>query len=221
VLGGLAEIAALLIGGAAHLVTSARAAAVVLVLVLGTSIATVAAQADPVGASDAFFYFAGVGSLLIGSGYVLLPILEGDLVASRGWLTSQQLLDAVAVGQATPGPVFTTATFVGYVVGGPWVAAAATAGIFLPPFVFSALASSLLPRISRSTWAAPFLAGVNAAAVALIGLVLVSLARAALTDWQAWAIAIAGGVLLFGLRVGSSWLLLGAALLGLALSGLR
>ena len=129
-----------------------------------------------------FLVFLKIGSVLFGSGYVLLAFLRADLVVRRGWLTESQLLDAVAVGQVTPGPVFTTATFVGYLLGGVWGAVVATVGIFLPAFVFVALSGPLVPRIRRSPVAGAFLDGVNVASIALMALVTAQLARAAIVD---------------------------------------
>ena len=127
--------------------------------------------------------FLKVGSILFGSGYVLLAFLRPDLVERTGWLTDAQLLDAVAVGQLTPGPVLTTATFVGYLVASVPGALVATLGIFLPSFVFVAVSSPLVPRLRRSTWAAGFLDGANAASVALMAAVTWQLGRAAVVDW--------------------------------------
>jgi chromate transporter len=147
---------------------------------------------------------------------VLLSVLEGDLVERRGWLTSQQLLDAIVAGQATPGPVFTTATFIGYLIGGPWAAVVATVGIFLPAFVFAALGSAMLERLRRSVAARSFLQGVNAAAVALIALVLITLAPSALVSPASVVISIVAAGLVLLARVNPSWVLLGAALAGAA-----
>lgn len=160
--------------------------------------------------------FVKIGSVLFGSGYVLLAFLRADLVERLGWLTERQLLDAVAVGQVTPGPVFTTATFVGYLVAGAPGAVVATVGIFLPAFVFVALSAWLLPRLTGSPAARATLDGINAASLALMAVVTVALARAALVDLVTVAIAVASAVLLLHFRVNSAWLILGAALLGLA-----
>ena len=127
-------------------------------------------------------FFLKVGSVLFGSGYVLLAFLRADLVERWGWLTDQQLMDAIAVGQFTPGPVFTTATFIGYVVAGVPGALLATLGIFLPSFVFVAVSSPLIPRMRRSAWAGAFLDGVNVASLGLMAAVTWQLGRAALVD---------------------------------------
>jgi chromate transporter len=139
-----------------------------------------AGAATPVGLWALFGVFAKVGALLFGSGYVLLAFLRADLVERLDWLTERQLLDAVAVGQVTPGPVFTTATFVGYVLGGPAGAAAATVGIFLPAFAFVALSGPLVPRLRGSPTAGAVLDGVNVASLALMAVVTAQLGRAAL-----------------------------------------
>jgi chromate transporter len=159
-----------------------------------------------------------VGSVLFGSGYVLLAFLRGGLVHDRGWLTEAQLLDAVAIGQVTPGPVFTTATFVGYVLAGGPGAAAATVGIFLPAFVFVAISGPVVPRLRRSALEGVVLDGVNAASLALMGVVTAQLAASALVDGLTIALAAASAVCLLGLRVHSSWLVLGGAIVGYAAS---
>ena len=158
--------------------------------------------------------FLKVGSILFGSGYVLLAFLRPDLVERTGWLTDAQLLDAVAVGQFTPGPVLTTATFVGYLLARVPGAIVATVAIFLPSFVFVALSSPLIPRLRRSTWAGGFLDGANAASVALMALVTWQLGRAAIVDWVTAALALAAAVLLLATRLNSAWLVAGGALAG-------
>ena len=175
----------------------------------------------PFGLAPLFFFFLKVGSILYGSGYVLLVFLRADLVQRWGWMTEGQLLDAVAVGQVTPGPVFTTATFVGYVLGGVPGAVLATVGIFLPSFVFVALSGPLVPRLRRSAIASGFLDGVNVASIALMAVVTVQLARAAIVDGPTLALAVAAAVLLILFRVGSAWLVAAGALAGLAFSFLR
>jgi chromate transporter len=146
---------------------------------------------------------------------VLLAFLRADLVERWGWLTEAQLLDAVAVGQVTPGPVFTTATFIGYVLGGPLGAVVATVGIFLPAFFFVAVSGPLVPRL-RSSWVAgAFLDGVNVASLALMATITWQLGRAALVDVWTVGLALASAVLLIHYRVNSAWLVLGGAVVGL------
>jgi chromate transporter len=145
-------------------------------------------------------------------------VLQDDLVDRYGWLTQMQLIDAIAAGQATPGPVFTTATFIGYLVGGPSGAVVATAAMFLPAFVFSAASSALLPRLRRSAAARTFLAGVNAAAVALIAVVVIRLAQAAFTGWIPVVIAAAAAAAVFGLRLNSAIVLAATASIGALLT---
>jgi len=175
----------------------------------------VAAAPASFGLGPLFLFFLKVGSVLFGSGYVLLAFLRADLVERYGWLSERELLDAVAVGQVTPGPVFTTATFIGYLLGGPAGAAVATVGIFLPAFVFVALSVPLVPRLRRSKVAGAFLDGVNAASLALMAVVTVQLADAALADWPAVVLLVASAVLLLWCRVGATWLVLGGAAVGL------
>ncbi|MCA9993704.1 MAG: chromate efflux transporter, partial [Anaerolineales bacterium] len=169
------------------------------------------AVAPPAGAaslSQLFLVFLKVGGLLYGSGYVLLAFLHNDLVINLGWLTDQQLLDAVAVGQFTPGPVFTTATFIGYVVAGWPGAVVATVGIFLPSFLFVAALSPLIPRMRRSAGLAALLDGVNAAALGLMAAVTWQLGRAALVDWLTVLLALLAAGLLLRFKINSAWLVL-------------
>lgn len=174
-------------------------------------------QPAALGSRALFLYFLKVGSVLYGSGYVLLAFLQTDLVRHWHWLTAHRLLDAVAAGQVTPGPVFTTATFIGYVLMGLRGAVLATAGIFVPAFFFCALSGPLVPRLRRSRIAGAFLDGVNVASLALMAAVAWELARAALVDVFTLLVALASAVIVFRFRVNSGWLVLGGALLGLAL----
>jgi chromate transporter len=178
------------------------------------ALASTATGVAPFGLTPLFLTFLKIGSVLFGSGYVLLAFLRADLVVRHRWLTESQLLDAVAVGQVTPGPVFTTATFVGYVLGGFRGAVVATVGIFLPAFVFVALSGPLVPRIRRSPVAGAFLDGVNVASIALMAVVAAQLARAAIVDPWTAAIAIVSAVLLLRFRASPAWLVPAAALLG-------
>src|SRR5215218_2901760 len=163
--------------------------------VVGAGVAAV-----PFALTSLFLVFLKIGAVLFGSGYVLLAFLRADLVVRLGWLTERQLLDAIAVGQVTPGPVFTTATFIGYLLGGVPGAVLATLGIFLPAFVFVAASGVLLPRLRGSPSARAALDGVNVASLALMVVV-----------------AAASAVALVGFRVGAAWLLLAGALLGVVL----
>ncbi len=159
-----------------------------------------------------FRFFLKVGAVLFGSGYVLLAFLQDDLVDRFHWLTQAQLLDAVAVGQVTPGPVFSTATFIGYILGGTSGAIVATTGIFLPAFFFVSISGPLLPRLRRSPVAGAFLDGVNAGSLALMVVVTWELSRAAIVDVTTIVLAVASAILLLRFRVNSAWLvLLGAA----------
>ncbi len=159
--------------------------------------------------------FLKVGAILFGSGYVLLAFLRADLVQHLGWLSDQQLLDAIAVGQVTPGPVFTTATFIGYVMAGLPGALLATLGIFLPSFLLVAASYPLIPRLRRSRWTAGFLDGVNVASLGLMAAVTWYLGRAALVDAVTVGVGAVAAVLAFRLRLNSAWLLLGGALVGI------
>ena len=161
-----------------------------------------------------FLFFLKVGAVLYGSGYVLLVFLRADLVERWHWLTESQLLDAIAVGQITPGPVFTTATFIGYVLGGIPGATVATVGIFLPAFLFVAVSGPLVPRIRRSATAGAFLDGINAASLALMLVVTYQLGRSALVDITTILLALISAGILFRFRANSAWLVLGGALAG-------
>jgi len=158
--------------------------------------------------------FLKIGSVLFGSGYVLLAFLRSDFVIHLHWLTEKQLLDSVAVGQITPGPVFTTATFIGYLVGGVRGAVVATVAIFLPGFLLVAASGPLIPRIRRSPLAGAILDGVIVASLALMGVVIWQLGRAALIDLLTLAIAVASAALLFRFQINAAWLILGAAIIG-------
>ncbi len=168
-----------------------------------------------------FLTFLKIGSVLYGSGYVLLAFLHADFVTRLGWLTDRQLIDAIAVGQVTPGPVFTTATFVGYVLGGVPGALLATLGIFLPSFVFVALSHRLIPKLRDSVWLGSLLDGVNVASLALMAAVTLQLGRASLTGPLSLALALASALLLMRAQINSTWLVLGGALAGLAQAWLR
>ena len=156
-------------------------------------------------AGTLFLSFLKIGAVLYGSGYVLLAFLRGDFVERLGWITEQQLLDAVAVGQVTPGPVFTTATFIGYVVGGLPAAALATVGIFLPSFVFVALLSRILPFARESGPARSALDWINAASLGLMGAVTYQLAVASIIDPFTIATLVVATAVVFGTRVNAVW----------------
>jgi chromate transporter len=176
----------------------------------GLGAATVA-----VTSSGLFWVFLKIGSVLFGSGYVLLAFLRTNLVERLHWLSEAQLIDAVAAGQITPGPVFTTATFVGYLLAGPAGALAATAGIFLPAFVFVALSGPLVPRLRASRTAGAFLDGVNVASLALMAVVTVQLGRAAIVDAWTAALALGAAAVLLRFKVSSTWLIGAGAAVGL------
>jgi chromate transporter len=193
------------------------AALVALPLLLGRFGAT----SSVLGWRSLFWVFLKFGSIVYGSGYVLLAFLRADLVARLGWLSSAQLLDAIAVGQVTPGPVFTTATFIGFVLDGPRGAIIATVGMFLPAFLFVAISGPLVPRLRKSPLAGAFLDGVNVASLALMAVVTWELGRAAIVDGITVVLALISALLLFRLRVNSLWLVLGGAITGLLLSFLH
>ncbi len=167
-----------------------------------------------------FLTFLKIGSVLYGSGYVLLAFLRADFVVRLGWLTDQQLLDAIAIGQVTPGPVFTTATFLGYLLGGTSGALIATLGIFLPSFIFVAISNPLIPRMRKSVWIRSMLDGINVASLGLMGAVSWQLGVASLIDPLTIAIASASLFMLIRFKINSTWLIAGGGLLGLSFKAL-
>ena len=219
-LAGVNELVVLAGGGllaaCLHVARSARTRrlSVWLPLPLLPSLAALGSQSGEVGLGQLFLVFLRIGAVLYGSGYVLLAFLQGELVHRLGWITEQQLLDAISIGQVTPGPVFTTATFVGYLTAGGWGAVVATIGIFLPSFVFVALLTHLVEWMRASPTLGAVLDGVNAAAVALIAGVSLHLAGDAVVDILTLAIAAAAGVALWRTRVNSAWLVAGGAAIG-------
>jgi len=162
-----------------------------------------------------FLTFLKIGSVMYGTGYVLLAFLRSDFVVRYGWLTDQQLLDAIAIGQVTPGPLFTTATFIGYQLGGVPAALLATLAIFLPSFVFVALSNPLIPRLRSSPWFGVLLDGVNVSALGLMAAVTWQIGRASLVDPLTIAIALLSLVLLLRFKISSTWLIGGGAILGI------
>ncbi len=220
---GVNELLVLAIGGALGIairLRNLRPGRSLLVAPPALSAAVVMATGASVGLWPIFLIFAKIGSVLFGSGYVLLAFLRADLVERYHWLTQQQLLDAVAVGQVTPGPVFTTATFVGYLLHGPSGAIAATVGIFAPAFLFVAVSAPLLPRLRASRTAGAILDGINVASLALMALVTWQLARSAIVDWFTLLLGIASAVMLIRYRgLNSAWLVLGAGVLGILKRG--
>ncbi|MCY4205407.1 MAG: chromate efflux transporter [Bacteroidetes bacterium] len=163
------------------------------------------------------WFFLKVGAVLYGSGYVLIAFLEGGLVQTYGWLTQQQLLDAIAIGQFTPGPVLSTATFIGVFLGGWQGGLIATAAIFLPSFVFVSILNPLIPRLRKSTLMGTFLDAVNVSAVALMLVVTIRLGISVLTGWESMLIFLLATVASLRLKVNAVWLIAGGALLGLLL----
>jgi chromate transporter len=166
-----------------------------------------------------FLTFLKIGAVIYGSGYVLLAFLRADLVQNLHWLTDRQLLDAVSIGQVTPGPVFTTATFIGYVLGGWPGACVATLGIFLPSFVFVPLVHHWAGRLRQSPVTALLLDGANIAALALMAGVVAQLAQHSLTDLLTWGLALGSLALLLRFKVNSVWMILLGAVAGVARFG--
>jgi chromate transporter len=219
---GVNEIVVLLlsgVGAAAMVVPTSGLARGVAAAAYTVPAGAGAALASSVQLSAVFLFFLKVGAILFGSGYVLLAFLRADLVDQRHWLTVSQLLDAIAIGQITPGPVFSTATFIGYLLAGVPGALLATVGIFLPSFVFVAISGPLVPRLRGSLMAGAFLDGVNVGALALMAVVTLALARAAVVDVTTTLLAAASGFLLLRWRANSAWLVLGGGLTGVAVCG--
>jgi chromate transporter len=222
-LAGFNELALLFGGGA--LVVLARlarrprldvAALAAVVGLPGIALGQGMVAAAPVSLPTLALVFLKIGATLYGGGYVLLAFLRNDLVDRLGWLGDRQLLDAIAIGQVTPGPVFTTATFIGFVLAGWTGAVLATIAIFLPSFVFVALSHPLLPRLRGSHGTAAFLDGVNVAALGLMVAVTWQLARGAIADWFTVALVVVAGALLLRGGINSVWLIVGGAAAGIA-----
>ena len=167
------------------------------------------------------WFFLKVGAVLYGGGYVLFAFVDQGLVRDHHWLTQQQVLDAIAIGQFTPGPVLSTATFIGYLLGGAWGAVVATVAIFLPSFLYVAALGPILPKLRRSPWMAAFLDSVNVCAVALMAGVTITLARDALRGWPMWVIAASALALLWKWKINPAWVVLGGGLAGLVVSAVR
>ncbi len=222
-LAGANELALLFVAGA--LVGVARTAAVRptrgLMLLAAGPAAWPAAAGLAAAAPAAFsvvqmgLIFLKIGAVLYGSGYVLLAFLRADFVERLGWLSDQQLLDAIAIGQVTPGPVLTTATFIGFLLGGLPGGVLATVAIFLPSFVFVAATNPLIPRLRQSRWASAGLDGVNVASLGLMAAVTLMLARAAVVDLATGTLAAAAWVGLVRFRLTAAWLIGAGGALGL------
>jgi len=215
---GLNEIyvlfAAGIIGIILHLLQSNKSAAAG---ILPFTLLQVTYSAD-VASVKVFLIFLKVGAILYGSGYVLFAFLDAELVA-KGLLSKQQLIDAIAVGQFTPGPVFSSATFIGWQIGGPAGAIAATIGIFLPSFLFVALLNPIIPKLRRSKTMAAFLDTVNIASVAIILSVVIEMGRESLLDWRTALIACFSFVITFYFKkLNTAFVVVGGALLGYLLS---
>jgi chromate transporter len=170
--------------------------------------------AFPVGLARLFLSFLKIGSVVFGSGYVLLAFLQTEFVERLHWLTDKQLIDAVAVGQFTPGPLFTTATFIGYVVAGWMGAVVATVGIFLPGFVLVAVSGPMIPQLRRSAVAAAALNGVVAGSLALMAVVAMQLGKASIVDWKTLIVFGVSLIALLRFRVNSAWVVAAAAVVG-------
>ena len=225
---GVNEIALLLLGGILVLVANQAARlsrrgiqAMVALPLLGFPglLGVAPATAAPFSLTQLFFIFLKIGAVLYGSGYVLLAFVRADFVERLGWLTDQQLIDAIAIGQFTPGPVLTTATFIGYVAGGWPAALAATAGIFLPSFAFVALLRPVLPWIRRTPWTRTLLDGVNVASLGLMAGVTWQLGRSAMVDPFAAILFLAAFAVLLRFRVNSAWVVLAGGMLGAGYKG--
>ena len=208
----------------AGLARPARAASLVVAcaampISVGAASVALATAVVPVTLTRLGLFFLKVGSVLFGSGYVLLAFLRADLTERWGWLTDQQLLDAITVGQVTPGPVFTTATFIGYLLAGWTGAILATVGIFAPGFFFVALTQPIIPKLRASRLASGLLDGVVVASLGLMVAVTWHLGRSAIVDLPTICLAAASAVALLVWRTNSTWLILGGAVIGWLLRG--
>ena len=166
--------------------------------------------------STLFLTFLKIGSVLYGGGYVLLAFLRSDFVVRLGWLTEKQLIDAVAIGQVTPGPLFTTATFIGYILAGVPGAILSTVGIFIPSFFFVAISNRFIPKMRQSIWFSEFLNGINAASLGLMAAVTIQLAKAVLVDGTSIFLAVFSLALVVFTRINTTWVILAAVVFGIA-----
>lgn len=217
---GVGEVPALLGGGALGVLwsrLSRPATAGALFCAFGYPLEAWAASLDGAQLGKLGLFFLKIGAILYGSGYVLFAFLEGGLVEDYGWLTRQQLLDAIAVGQLTPGPILTAATFIGFLLAGPVGAVVATAGIFLPAFGFVWCLTPIVSAMRKRPAAAAFLDAINASAVGLMAAVAIDLAVPTLASWTFWAIGVGSGLALFVARWPAIWVIAGGSLLGLLL----
>ena len=216
--------AAILFGGgllgmlARRFVKLRGTAALALVPLFPSASGVLSSSAVPPSLVGIALYFLKLGAVLYGGGYVLLAFLEQGLVWQHAWLTQQQLLDAVAIGQFTPGPVFSTATFIGYLLGGVPGAAVATVGIFLPSFFYVGLLAPVLFRLRQSAWIAAFMDSVNVCAVALMAAVTFRLGADALRGWAASLVALLSLGILLRWKLSPAWVVLGGGIAGLLLA---
>lgn len=216
---GVHELAVIVLAGLAHVGMNARPQSTSEPQKLSQiapvlPVIALSASAQAVTLPSLFAVFAKTGAVLFGSGYVLLAFLRADLVHRLRWLTEAQLMDAIAVGQVTPGPVFTTATFIGYVLAGPWGAIVATVGIFLPAFVFVAVSGPLVRRVRSSARAGAFLDGVNVASLALMLVVTAQLAQASVVDGLTAALVALSLAALVRFELNATWLIAAGAIVG-------
>ena len=218
---GLNEIALLFAGAALVLLfqggrrlLKASPSAMLLAPLLKLPLAVLSAGAVPFSQMTLFLTFLKISSVLYGGAYVLLAFFNSEFVVRLGWLTHQQLLDAIAVGQITPGPFASSSAFVGYLMGGLPSALLATLAFYLPSFFFTALVSRILPWLRKSWWSGAFLDGVNVAALGLMVGVTWQLGRAGVVDWFTILLTVIALFLVFRSRINSAWLILGSALLG-------
>ncbi len=216
---GLGEVLALLAGGLLGMIFLCLPRIWTSILAMGLILAEpgralAASQYEDITVAKLGWFFLKVGAVLYGSGYVLVAFLEGGLVEDYGWLTQQQLLDAIAVGQFTPGPVLTAATFIGYILAGPAGAACATLAIFLPAIGFVWILNPLVHRLRKSPASAAFLDAINAAAVGLMAVVTLHLGQATLTTWPLWVIAVCAAAALFRGYLNAAWIVVGGGLIG-------
>lgn len=229
VLLGVGEIVALLVGGVVGMLwlkttgygDSKTAARFIPILFQDSTVVAAAggvAAATTISLWKIGFFFLKIGAILYGSGYVLVAFLEGGLVEELGWLTQAQLLDSIAMGQFTPGPVLTTSTFIGYLLAKTPGAIVATLGIFLPSFIFVLILNPIIPKLRQSAWLSAFLDAVNVAAVALMVAVTILLSVDTLVSWQTWLIALLSAALVLRFKVNAAWIVLGSAVLGWGLS---